>query len=87
MVSVMSAKSVKVIEGGKLVIPAEFRREMGISAGDTVVVEIMSDGDLHVRPLAAAINRAQSIVREFAKGGASMADALIADRRSEAARE
>ena len=39
----MTARSVKIINGGKLVIPAQFRREMGIGAGDTVVVE-MTDG-------------------------------------------
>ena len=34
----MSSQRVKIVEGGKLVIPAAFRRELGINPGDTVVV-------------------------------------------------
>ena len=58
----MLAQSVKIINGGKLVIPAKFRREMGIRAGDTVVVE-MTHGELRIRSLSSAIKKAQAIVR------------------------
>ncbi len=81
------AQTVKIIEGGKLVIPAKMRREMGIARGDSVVVELLPDGDLRVRSLAAAVKRAQSIVRGFVKGEGSLVDELIAERRAEAERE
>jgi AbrB family looped-hinge helix DNA binding protein len=42
----MPAQAVKIIEGGKLVIPAAMRRAMGIARGDTVVVELLPDGEL-----------------------------------------
>ena len=84
---VMSSRAVKVIEGGKLVIPAQFRRAMGIAAGDTLVVEIMPDGDLRIRSLAAAVKRAQSIVGGFIKGRGSMAGELMAERKAAAERE
>ena len=78
-----TSQAVKVIDGGKLVIPAQFRRELGISVGDTVVVE-MVDGEMHVRSLSAAVRRAQAIVREFVPDGISLVDQLIDERRTEA---
>jgi AbrB family looped-hinge helix DNA binding protein len=81
------AQTVKIIEGGKLVIPAKMRKEMGIGRGDSVVVELLPDGDLRVRPLAAAVKRAQAIVRGFVKGEGSLVDELIAERRAEGKRE
>jgi AbrB family looped-hinge helix DNA binding protein len=82
----MTSQSVKIINGGKLVIPARFRREMGIAAGDTVVVEL-TEGELRVRSLSSAIKKAQAIVREVVPDDVSLADDLIADRRAEAKRE
>lgn len=82
----MTAQRVRIIEGGKLIIPAPMRRELGIATGDTVMVEI-EDGELRVRSLPQAIARAQAILRRHVPEGASLADELIADRRHEAARE
>jgi AbrB family looped-hinge helix DNA binding protein len=81
------AQSVKIIEGGKLVIPAAMRRAMGVERGDTVVVELLPDGELRVRSLAAAVKRAQTLVRGFVRGEGSPVDELIAERRAEAERE
>lgn len=81
------ARAVKIIEGGKLVIPAAMRRTMGISRGDTVVVELVSDGELRVRSLAAAIKEAQALVRKSVGRKRSLADELMRERREDAARE
>jgi bifunctional DNA-binding transcriptional regulator/antitoxin component of YhaV-PrlF toxin-antitoxin module len=80
---VVATQSVKIINGGKLVIPAQFRREMGIGAGDTVVVG-MTQGELRIRSLPSAIKKAQAIVREFVPDHVNLVDELIADRRAEA---
>lgn len=82
----MQPQRVRIIEGGKLVIPAAMRRELGLATGDTVVVEV-ADGALRVRSLAAAIARAQAILRRHVPEGVSLADELVADRRREAERE
>ena len=82
----MTSQSVKIINGGKLVIPAQFRREMGIGAGDTVVVE-MAQGELRIRSLSSAIRKAQAIVRELVPDHVSLVDELIAERKAEADRE
>ena len=75
------AQTVKIIEGGKLVIPAAMRRAMGVERGDSVVVELLPEGELRVRSLAAAVKRAQTLVRGFVKGDASPVDELLAERR------
>ncbi len=82
----MQPQRVRIIEGGKLVIPAAMRRELGIATGDTVLVDV-ADGELRVRSLPAAIARAQAILRRYVPEGVSLADELIADRRREAERE
>lgn len=81
----MTAQPVKIIEGGKLVIPAAMRRALGIASGDTVLVGI-EEGELRIRSLAKAVERAQAIVRRRVPAGVSLADELIADRRGESER-
>ncbi len=80
-------QAVKIIEGGKLVIPAAMRRAMGIARGDTVVVELLSEGELRVRPLASAIKEAQAIVRKSVRRDRSLADELMRERKQDASRE
>jgi len=82
----MVSQAVKIIDGGKLIIPAAFRRKLGIDTGDTVVIELGEDG-LHVRSLSSAVRLAQDIVREFVPDDVSLADELIAERRVEAEHE
>lgn len=82
----MVSQAVKIVDGGMLEIPAQFRRELGLGTGDTVLVELAEDG-LRVRSLSGAVARAQAIVRQFSPPGVSLADDLIAERRTEAARE
>jgi len=83
---VISSQAVKIIDGGKLIIPAAFRRKLGIDTRDTVVVELGEDG-LHVRSLSSAVRLAQQIVREFVPDEADLAEELIEDRRAEAEHE
>ena len=82
----MASQAVKIIDGGKLIIPVAFRRKLGIDTGDTVVLELGEDG-LHVRSLSSAVRLAQEIVREFVPDEVDLADELVAERRIEAERE
>lgn len=84
---VLLAQSVKIIEGGKLVIPANMRRAMGIGRGDTVVVELLSEGELRVRSLTAAVRKAQAIVGQSISRNRSLANELMLERKEEAERE
>jgi AbrB family looped-hinge helix DNA binding protein len=82
----MKPKRVTIGRGGRLVIPADLRKSLGVRAGDQVVVDL-KDGELRVRSLDAVVERAQALVRRYVPGEVSLADELIADRRAEAARE
>lgn len=82
----MEAQRVRIVEGGKLVIPAAMRRELGIGAGDTVLVDI-DHGELRVRSINKALENARAILRRHVPEGVSLSEELIADRRAEAERE
>ena len=82
----MEAQRVKIVDGGKLVIPAAMRRKLGITTGDTVLVDV-DDGELRVRSVSRALERARAILRKYVPEGVGLADELIAERRREAERE
>lgn len=82
----MESRSSKIVDGGKVVIPAKFRRELGIEVGDIVVMEVV-DGELRIRSRDAAIAEIQKLARSFVPEGVSVVDELISDRRAEAAKE
>jgi AbrB family looped-hinge helix DNA binding protein len=70
----------RVNENGRVVIPAEFRKLLGINAGDEVVLR-MEDDELRITTLKRRIERAQRLVRKHVKLGTSLVDELIAERR------
>ncbi len=76
----------RVNENGRVVIPAAFRKAMGIKVGDEVVLRI-EDNELRILTLKQRIERAQRLVRQHVKPGTSLVDELIADRREAAKRE
>ncbi|RYB06059.1 AbrB/MazE/SpoVT family DNA-binding domain-containing protein [Lichenibacterium ramalinae] len=82
----MTSRAVKIVDGGTLVIPAILRRELGITVGDTVLVEIV-DGELRVRPRKMDLKNARRILRQLVPQDVSLVDELIADRRAESARD
>jgi AbrB family looped-hinge helix DNA binding protein len=74
----------RVNENGRVVIPASFRKALGINIGDEVVLR-MEDDELRITTLKRRVERAQRLVRKHVKRGTSLVDELIAERR-EAAR-
>jgi AbrB family looped-hinge helix DNA binding protein len=79
----MASHRARVTEGGRLVIPADFRRQLGLQPGTEVILDI-ADGDLRIRSLGRAIARAQSLVRRHVPQGASLTDELIRERHEAA---
>jgi AbrB family looped-hinge helix DNA binding protein len=76
----------RVNENGRVVIPALFRKALGIAAGDEVVLRI-EDDELRIATLKQRLARAQRLVRQRVKRGTSLVDQLIAERREAARRE
>lgn len=79
-------ETVRISDGGRIVIPAAFRKELGLQTGDDVVLEL-EDGCLRLSTRAQGLKRAQEIVRRYITGGPSLVDELIAERHADAARE
>ena len=82
----MNIQRGKLVSGGRLQVPAEIRRALGLSDGDAVTMEVV-DGKLLVRPYREVIANVQAQFRQYAKPGVSIVDELIADRRAEAERD
>ncbi|HZQ98930.1 MAG TPA: AbrB/MazE/SpoVT family DNA-binding domain-containing protein [Chloroflexota bacterium] len=82
----MAALKTKLGEGGRVVIPAAYRRELGLEIGDPIFIRL-EDGELRLTSRRAAIRRAQRILRQYIPEGRSLSDELIAERRREAALE
>ncbi len=82
----METTRVKVAEGGRVVIPAEYRKRLGLQVGDNVILQL-DDGEIRLYTMREAIRRAQEMVRRYVPEGVSLVDELIAERRAEAARE
>lgn len=76
----------RINENGRVVIPATFRRALGIKPGDEVILR-MEEDELRITTMKRRIERAQRLVRKYVKPGVSLVDELIAERREAAKRE
>jgi AbrB family looped-hinge helix DNA binding protein len=76
----------RVNENGRVVIPASYRKALGIKAGDEVILR-MEDDELRITTMKRRLERARRRIRQYVKPGVSLADELIAERREAAKRE
>ncbi len=82
----MTSIKTKLGEGGRLVVPARFRKELGLKPGDDVIL-VLEDGEVRITTVKRAIRRAQQIVRRYVPEDRDLVSELIKERREEAARE
>jgi AbrB family transcriptional regulator (stage V sporulation protein T) len=74
----------RIADAGRVVIPAEVRRQYGLSEGDEVVICPGADG-IEILSPAAALRRAQERVRSFIPGDdVDLTDELLAARVQDA---
>jgi len=77
----------RIANGGRIVIPAEYRRALGVKEGDEVIVKLVDDEVLITTRLQ-ELRRAQAIVAKYAEDDSgSWSDELIAERRAESEHE
>ncbi|WP_242121160.1 AbrB/MazE/SpoVT family DNA-binding domain-containing protein [Sphingomonas lacusdianchii] len=81
----MNAHNGRLVSGGRLQLPSDVRRELGLADGDQVVMRVV-DGELHIRPRRDVLKRIQAMLKPYALGDAPVVDELIAERRAEAER-
>jgi AbrB family looped-hinge helix DNA binding protein len=76
----------RVSQNGRIVIPASYRKALGINSGDEVVLRLQED-ELCITTQQRRIERAQRRARGYLKPGTSLVDELLAERREAAKRE
>jgi AbrB family looped-hinge helix DNA binding protein len=82
----MQSVKVKISEGGRIVIPAEYRRQLGLGVGDELILQLEGE-ELRLFSRRQGIRRAQELVSRAIPPGRSLVKELIADRRVEAGGE
>jgi antitoxin PrlF len=78
----MTQVKTKLAEGGRIVIPSEYREALGLHIGDEVILRL-DDGEVRIFTPAQAIKYAQDLLRPYLPQGRSLSEELIAERRLE----
>ena len=81
----MGARVIPVSDNGRMNLPADIRRRLGIKGRGQVIVEETPDG-LRLTSHAERIARIREIMKPYL-GGPSMVEELIRERREEAAKD
>ncbi len=81
----MERSRVRLGSNGRFVIPAEYRKGLGVSEGDDLFIRL-EGGELRISTAAVGIRHAQALVRQYVPKEAKLVDELIAERREEAAK-
>ncbi|MBV9242364.1 MAG: AbrB/MazE/SpoVT family DNA-binding domain-containing protein [Acidobacteria bacterium] len=83
----MNSGTTKMTQGGRVVIPAEARKRLGMHVGETLRWEITDDDELKISSRERDLRRAQELFRKYVPEGTPVVDDFLADRRKEAADE
>ena len=81
-----ASRRVKVDSAGRIVVPAGFRRALGIGTGQELLMSL-EDGFVRLQTVDVALERVRAIARSKCTGDAGVVDEFIAERRAEAATE
>ena len=71
--------------GGRIVIPAAYRKALGVKPGDEVQL-VLEDGEIRMVSQRQVIVRAQNMIRRYVPKSRNLSDELIKERREEASR-
>lgn len=84
-----SRKRSQVVLGdrGRIVLPAELRKELELEPGCRFAVDTEQDGTIRLRTYAAIARASMGMLADLAPPDKSLVDELIAERRLEAKRE
>ena len=81
----LNLRSIPVAENGRMNLPADVRRRMGLKGAGRITIEEFEDR-IEIRSFEQRMKRVAEIMKPYL-GGPSMVDGLIRERREEAARE
>lgn len=82
----MKTYELSMQENGRVILPSELRRALGLQKGDRVVIE--AEGDrITLTTAQLRRKRAQAIARRYARPGVSVVDEFLAEKQAEARQE
>ena len=73
----------KLISGGKVVVPAELRRKLGVTPGDVLIFEENEQGEVVLKTYHQVVREVQEAFDGMIPPGVSLVDDLLAERRRE----
>jgi bifunctional DNA-binding transcriptional regulator/antitoxin component of YhaV-PrlF toxin-antitoxin module len=82
----MKSVAVKVSPSGRLHLPSEVRKALGLKGAGHLVITI-TDGQATLTTMAENLARIRALARPYAPKGQLASDELIAERREESAAE
>ena len=81
----MRTYEVPMQESGRVILPVELRKTLGLQKGDRVLIE--ADGDTVTLTTARWRQRAQALVARHLQSSGSVVDDFLREKREEAVRE
>jgi AbrB family looped-hinge helix DNA binding protein len=78
----MAVSFVILDERGRVVVPASYRRALGLQAGSRLLVRLEADG-VRLQTPEQALAWARRLVKPYLEGRPSAADELLSDRAEE----
>jgi AbrB family looped-hinge helix DNA binding protein len=82
----MAETRTRVGSGGRVVIPAAYRKALGVRPGDRLLL-VLEGSQVRLLTPEEAIRSAQALVRRHVRKGRRLSEELLAERRREAALE
>ncbi|HIJ37748.1 MAG TPA: AbrB/MazE/SpoVT family DNA-binding domain-containing protein [Rhodospirillaceae bacterium] len=83
----MNAIHGRVSKSGRISLPADFRKAVGLGHGGDVVVEL-NGNEIRIKTIDEVVSRAQTLTRHLLGGKPSASvDAFLAERRRDASKE
>lgn len=76
----------QISKSGRIIVPVKLRKALEIQGGDEILLRL-ENGSIRLIPLRQAVALAQKTVRQYVPEGVSLVEALIQERREEAAHE
>jgi AbrB family looped-hinge helix DNA binding protein len=78
--------TVELGDRGRLVLPADIRRRLGLEEGERLLLTLEGEGDLRLVSLREQVRRLRGLLKDVAPGR-DLAGELVEERREEARRE
>ena len=79
----MNAHRGGIVSGGRVQLPADMRRALGVGDGDAVVMRLVGK-ELRLRPVRDVLDAIQARLADYIPKDVILSDELIADRREAA---